>query len=71
MLITAIGERAKRLQAPGDTPALRDRATLAQVLTAFGIHSFGRLAIPVWRRSFGSQSPRRSRHPRWRGRLIL
>src|ERR1043165_4296174 len=37
MLITAIGERAKRLQGRADTPKLRDRATLAQVLTAFGI----------------------------------
>jgi AcrR family transcriptional regulator len=36
MLITAIGERAKRLRAPADMPMLRDRATLAQVLTAFG-----------------------------------
>ncbi|HEV3059808.1 MAG TPA: TetR/AcrR family transcriptional regulator C-terminal domain-containing protein, partial [Vicinamibacterales bacterium] len=30
------GERAQRLQAPADMPMLRDRATLAQVLTAFG-----------------------------------
>jgi AcrR family transcriptional regulator len=36
MLIAAIGERARRLQAPADMPMLRDRATLAQVLTAFG-----------------------------------
>ena len=36
MLIAAIGERAKRLQAPADMPILRDRATLARVLTAFG-----------------------------------
>jgi hypothetical protein len=36
MLIAAIGERAKRLKAPADMPMLRDRATLAQVLTAFG-----------------------------------
>ena len=36
MLIAAIGERGKRLQAPADMPMLRDRATLAQVLTAFG-----------------------------------
>ena len=36
MLIAAIGERAKRLQAPADMPMLRDRAMLAQVLTAFG-----------------------------------
>ena len=36
MLIAAIGERAKRMQAPADMPTLRDRATLAQVLTMFG-----------------------------------
>ena len=36
MLIAAIGERAKRLQASADMPILRDRATLARVLTAFG-----------------------------------
>ena len=36
MLIAAIGERAKRFRAPADMPMLRDRATLARVLTAFG-----------------------------------
>src|ERR1700746_3464505 len=36
MLIAAIGARAKRLQAPANMPRLSDRATLAQVLTAFG-----------------------------------
>jgi AcrR family transcriptional regulator len=36
MLIAAIGERAKRLQARADMPMLRDRVTLAQALTAFG-----------------------------------
>src|SRR5262245_45156202 len=36
MLIAAIGQRAKRFKAPADTPILRDRATFAQVLTAFG-----------------------------------
>ena len=36
MLIAAIGERAKRFRAPADMPRLRDRATLARVLTAFG-----------------------------------
>ena len=39
MLITAIGERAKRLQAPANMPKLRDRATLMEVLTAFGIQT--------------------------------
>ena len=46
MLITAIGERAKRLQAPADTPKLRDRATLAQVLTAFGIQLVREVSDP-------------------------
>lgn len=36
MLIAAIAERAKRFKTPADMPVLRDRATLAQVLTAFG-----------------------------------
>jgi AcrR family transcriptional regulator len=46
MLITAIGERAKRLQAPADTPELRDRATLTQVLTAFGIQLVREISDP-------------------------
>jgi len=46
MLITAIGERAKRLQAPADMPMLRDRATLAQVLTAFGIQLVREISDP-------------------------
>lgn len=46
MLLTAIGERAKRLQAPADTPVLRDRATLAQVLTAFGIRVVREVSDP-------------------------
>jgi AcrR family transcriptional regulator len=36
MLVAAIGERAKRLQAPADMPPLRNRATLAQALTVCG-----------------------------------
>ena len=36
MLIACIRERAKRLDAPADLPALRDRETLAQVLVSFG-----------------------------------
>jgi len=36
MLIAAIGERAKRFKVLADMPMLRDRATLAQVLRAFG-----------------------------------
>src|SRR4051794_26241704 len=46
MLITAIGERAKRLQAPANMPMLRDRATLAQVLTAFGIQTVREVSDP-------------------------
>jgi AcrR family transcriptional regulator len=36
MLIACISERAKRLEVPADLPDLRDRETLAQVLTSFG-----------------------------------
>ena len=46
MLITAIGERAKRLRAPADMPRLRDRTTLAQVLTAFGIQLVREVSDP-------------------------
>ena len=47
MLIAAIGERAKRMQAPADMPMLRDRATLAQVLTAFGTQLVREVSDPV------------------------
>jgi AcrR family transcriptional regulator len=46
MLITAIAERAKRLRAPASTPVMRDRATLAQVLTAFGIQLVREISDP-------------------------
>jgi len=46
MLIAAIGERAKRLQAPADMPMLRDRATLAQVLTALGMQLVREVSDP-------------------------
>src|SRR5262245_18982500 len=46
MLIMAIGERAKRLQAPADMPMLRDRATLARVLTAIGIQLVQEVSDP-------------------------
>jgi AcrR family transcriptional regulator len=36
MLIACISERAKRFGVPADLPVLRDRDTLAQVLTSFG-----------------------------------
>ena len=47
MLIAAIGERAKRLQAPADMPTPRDRATLAQVLTAFGTQLVREVSDPT------------------------
>lgn len=46
MLIAAIGERAKRLRAAADMPILRDRATLAQVLTAFGVQLVREVSDP-------------------------
>jgi AcrR family transcriptional regulator len=36
MLVACISERAKRFDVPADLPVLRDRETLAQVLTSFG-----------------------------------
>src|SRR5439155_26764462 len=36
MLIACISERAKRFEVPPDLPVVRDRETLAQVLTFFG-----------------------------------
>src|SRR5579862_5407591 len=47
MLVAAIGERAKRLQAPADMPILRDRATLAQVLTALGTQLMREVSDPT------------------------
>jgi AcrR family transcriptional regulator len=47
MLVAAIGERAKRLQAPADMPILRDRATLAQVLTVFGTQLVREVSDPT------------------------
>ena len=47
MLITAIGERATRLQAPANMPKLRDRATLVEVLTAFGIQTVREVSDPA------------------------
>jgi len=47
MLIAAIGHRAKRLQAPADMPMLRDRTTLAQVLTAFGAQLLREVTHPT------------------------
>jgi len=46
MLITSIGERAKRLQIAADMPALRNRATLAQVLTVFGAQTVREVSDP-------------------------
>jgi AcrR family transcriptional regulator len=47
MLIAAIGHRAKRLQAPADMPPLRDRATLAHVLTVFGAQLVREVSDPA------------------------
>jgi AcrR family transcriptional regulator len=47
MLIAAIGERAKRLQVPADMPIPRDRATLAQVLTALGTQLMREISDPT------------------------
>ena len=47
MLVAAIGARARRLQVPAQLPPMRDRATLAQVLTAFGIQLVREVSDPV------------------------
>ena len=47
MLVACISERAKRLDAPADPPELRDRETLAQVLTAFGAKLVHEISDPT------------------------
>jgi len=47
MLIAAIGDRARRLQVPADVSAPRDRATLAQVLTAVGAQLVREVSDPA------------------------
>jgi AcrR family transcriptional regulator len=47
MLIASISERAKRLDVPADLPVLRDRETLAQVLTSFGTKLVREISDPA------------------------
>lgn len=47
MLAACIEERAKRLRMPADWPNLRDRETLAQVLTAFGTNLLREISDPT------------------------
>jgi AcrR family transcriptional regulator len=47
MLIACISERAKRLEVPADLPGLRDRETLAQVLTSFGTKLVREVSDPM------------------------
>jgi len=47
MLVACITERAQRLKAPVDLPELRDRETLAKVLTAFGTKLLTETTDPV------------------------
>ena len=47
MLVACITERAQRMKAPADLPALRDRETLAKVLTAFGTKLLTETTDPV------------------------
>jgi len=47
MLIACISERAKRLDMPADLPVLRDRETLAQVLTSFGTKLVREISDPT------------------------
>ena len=47
MLVACITERAQRLKAPADLPALHDRETVAEVLTAFGTKLLTETSDPV------------------------
>src|SRR5947199_8178535 len=47
MLVACITERAQRLKAPADLPELRDRNTLAKVLTAFGTRLLAETTDPI------------------------
>jgi AcrR family transcriptional regulator len=47
MLVACIAERAQRLKAPLDLPELRDRETVANVLTAFGTRLLTETTDPV------------------------
>jgi AcrR family transcriptional regulator len=47
MLAACIAARAKRLRMPADWPDLRDRETLARVLTAFGTNLLREISDPT------------------------
>src|SRR5260221_3442117 len=47
MLIACISERAKRLDVPADLPVLRDRETLAHVLSSFGTKFLREVSDPT------------------------
>jgi len=47
MLVACITERAQRIRAPADLPAIRDREMLAKVLTAFGTKLLTETTDPV------------------------
>jgi hypothetical protein len=47
MLIACIAERARRLQLPVDLPVPRDRATLQQLLSAFGTELIREISDPT------------------------
>jgi AcrR family transcriptional regulator len=47
MLIACISKRAKRLDVPADLPVLRDRETLATVLTSFGTKLVREISDPT------------------------
>lgn len=47
MLVACITERARRIKAPADLPAVRDRGMLAKVLTAFGTKLLTETTDPI------------------------
>ena len=70
MLIAAIADRARRFKAPADMPPLRDRATLAQVLTAFGTRFVREVSDPHVIAVFRLAIAEAVQAPRWRRRSI-
>lgn len=47
VLVACIGARAKRMQAPADLPVPKDLATLAQILTSFGMQILHEVTDPA------------------------
>jgi AcrR family transcriptional regulator len=72
MLMACISERAKRFDVPANLPVLRDRETLAQVLTSFGTKLVREVSDPtviaVFRLAIAEAAPEVARALDSRGR---